>query len=149
MKLLLPEIKNIKHKKFIDMLNKGDKHMDICNELSIASSTGYQIKTKYAKYIHVVLPTDSTIDISLYDTKMIDYLKSINMRIANILSHKDIQNASITQLATTIGIVTEKIKLLEGKSTENIAHRHIHEMSDKDRKILSDLAKVYKESMLK
>jgi hypothetical protein len=148
-KLLLPEIQNPKHKEYIDRLNTGEKHADICKALCIASSTGYQIKRKYAGYINVVLPTDKTIDISRYDTEMIDYLKRINMRIGSILSTKDIQNSSITQLATTIGIVTEKIRLLEGKSTDNIAHKHIHEMSDKERSFLKDLAERYKKSMLK
>ncbi len=147
-KYIFMDIKNNKHKKYVELANKGIKNTEICKELHIAGSTGYQIRAKYKEYIGMMKPINNTTDITKYEDTLHDNLKYLILRYTNELKHKDIKKASHSQIATTIGILFDKLRLHEGKSTSNVLHKHIEDMTDEEQKKLREIAKLYKESML-
>tara|TARA_Y100000310_G_scaffold182236_1_gene182309 strand:+ start:13463 stop:14041 length:579 start_codon:yes stop_codon:yes gene_type:complete len=64
-------------------------------------------------------------------------IENIKRRIAESISEKDINKASLLQKLTSFGVLFDKGRLLEGKSTENIEEHHrIEELNQTKQELL-------------
>jgi hypothetical protein len=140
---------NTKHKNYIELANKGIKNSEICKKLCIADSTGYQIRRKYKDQIGLTKLTETNVDIRRYDDDLTKGLKTIILKITDILQTKNLQKESSPQLLKALGIAFDKLRLHEGKSTSNIAHKHVNEMSTEEKEVLRELANEYKKKLFK
>jgi hypothetical protein len=91
---------------------------------------------------------DKTTDLEHYEDKLISNLKTISLEVSNILINKSMQNESSVQLMKTLGIAIDKLRLIEGKSTHNIASQIVHNLNPEQLKQLEALGESLIKSML-
>ena len=91
---------------------------------------------------------DNNTNVDQYDTDIVTKYKKISLSIADTITLGDIKKASLSQRVMALGILQDKINLKEGKSTENIAHRVLHELSPESIKQIQELGRSLIKRML-
>lgn len=128
-------------KAIVHDLKSGKKQKDIAEHYGVHATTVARIKSRYKDLIesdNQLQVYENYANVEKYEAKVINNLKSASISISNILKDKSWQQQSAPQLAKTLGIMIDKLRLLEGKSTSNVAHNVLHQLSPDDRKILQE-----------
>ena len=114
------------------------------------SRTNYHwIKRKYGDALISPKALELTpINTEKYELELIGKSKYIALKLANTLIHKNYTGASIAQLTSALVNVNAMLRLEQGKSTENIAHRVLHDMNPKQLALIKDAVMNLKKSML-
>jgi 4-diphosphocytidyl-2C-methyl-D-erythritol kinase len=135
--------------KVMGLLAQNVKPGDIAKQLGIATKRVYNIKTNYYNKSNSPQSINNIHDISNYEESVINSLKAVTMEISNTLLNKSYKNESSVQLMKSLGIAIDKLRLIEGKSTENIAQKVIAQLDPQQLKIIEEMGKSLIESMLK
>lgn len=140
-----------KHKVIIHDIKSGMKVKDIATKFNMNPVSISRIKSKYKDLIE----NDNNLQVyenykyvEDYENRVVNNMKSASIAISNILSTKSWQNMSAPQLTTALATMIDKLRLLEGKSTSNIAQQVIHNLSDDDRKLLRGAIGKFKHAYL-
>lgn len=136
------------NKDIIELVNKGLKPSVISKQLGIPVSKVYNVKSYYKQHRSDIQTSGNTKDLVKYDDTLIKNLKTINLEISNTLLSKSFKKESSTQLMKTLGISIDKLRLIEGKSTVNIAQHILHTLNPEQLNIIKESIKSLKESML-
>jgi plasmid maintenance system killer protein len=118
--------------KILDCLKKGMLNKDIAKLVDCDTSYISQVKSKYYTDI-----TDNKIEI-LDDIKEIESLSLIKAKILNLISIDKLSLASAKSLVDMYSIISNQARLLQGKSTENIAINNIHSLDKKQLSIIKN-----------
>ena len=141
----MPKNDEIVHK----YLAKGLKPKEIMAETGLSQTQVYRSNSRYKAKQGAIQVLDKTVDIVRYHDDILDIYKRLSLSVGNSITNKDIQKTSLAQKTTIMAILTDKIRLIEGKSTENIAIDVIASLDSKQLDILKDLSKSLIKSMLK
>ena len=133
----------------IKLLGEGVPGTDVAKALGKTPAAIYSIKRHYKDEIDKALTIKNTIDITKYESDINVILKRNILRMGNTILNKDISKSSIDQLARTFGIMFDKLRLIEGKSTQNVATQVLHNLNPEQLEIIKDSIRSLKESMLK
>lgn len=134
--------------KAIKMLKSGIKPGKIAEQLGLEPKRIYNIKNYYINNSPAILDTNNNRDISKYEEQVIHNLKHITLDISDTLLSKSLKKESSTQLMKSLGIAIDKLRLIEGKSTVNIASQIVHNLNNSQLEILKDIGKSLIKSML-
>ena len=91
---------------------------------------------------------DITKEVDKFDQRLINIYKNLSIAIGNTITYKDIKRASLSQRLTSLAIATDKLRLLEGKSTANISAKIVGSLEPEQIEILQDLGQRLIKSML-
>ena len=91
---------------------------------------------------------DITKEVDKFDSRLINIYKNLSIAIGNTITYKDIKRASLSQRLTSLAIATDKLRLLEGKSTANISAKIVGSLEPEQMEILQDLGQRLIKSML-
>ena len=141
----MPKNDEIVHK----YLDKGLKPKEIVAKTGLSQTQVYRSNSRYKKKQGDIQVLDKTTDIVRYHDDILDIYKRLSLSVGNSITNKDIQKTSLAQKTTIMAILTDKIRLIEGKSTENIAIDVIASLDSKQLDILKDLSWSLIKSMLK
>ena len=141
-------MRKIDRESAIKMLNNGFKPADVAKELQISVRSVYNARAYDRQQDKDKQVVDINSNIQEYDDKFIDKLKSLNVQVANSILYTDIKKASLAQRTTTMAILIDKIRLLEGKSTTNINANVIASLNPQQLDILKEMGKSLIKSML-
>lgn len=133
----------------VKLLGKGHKPSEVASILSVPVKRVHNVKASARRAGKLVKHSDITKDIVNYEPQLIDNIKYITLEISNTLLSKSFQKESSTQLAKTLGILIDKLRLIEGKSTQNISAQIVGSLEPEQLKILEDMGKSLIKSMLK
>ncbi len=136
------------HKDIIGLVNAGVSNKDICVQLSCKPHTVYYVKRTHRSHLTAAQITNKTIDIHKYNDSIADTLKYNILNMAYTIQDKDLQKASLPQVVTSMAICIDKLRLIEGKSTQNIATQVLHNMNQDQLDIITASIRSLKESML-
>ena len=75
-------------------------------------------------------------------------LKYNILRMGNTITQIPLQKTSLSQLTTSMAIMIDKLRLLEGKSTANISTQILHSLNPEQLNIIQESIKSLKKSML-
>ena len=141
----MPKNDEIVHK----YLDKGLKPKEIVAKTGLSQTQVYRSNSRYKAKQGAIQVLDKTTDIVRYHDDILDIYKRLSLSVGNSITNKDIQKTSLAQKTTIMAILTDKIRLIEGKSTENIAIDVIASLDSKQLDILKDLSRSLIKSMLK
>lgn len=136
------------HDDIIELINKGYKNTDICNQLSIKPNVLYYVKRRYRDRLAPPQDTSNITDITNYAEDIDNILRKNILRLGNTIINKDIDKASLSQLTTSFGIMYDKLRLHEGKSTQNIGANLLVNLDESQLELIKETIKSLKESML-
>ena len=136
-------------KEIKELLKLGVPGTEIAKRLGCAPSKVYSIKAYHKAEIDSAKVLNKDVDISNYEDLIATNLKSNILRVSNTISNKDIQKASLSQLSTSMAIMIDKLRLIEGKSTANVSTRLLAAIEPEQLEIIKESIKSLKESMLK
>jgi hypothetical protein len=140
----MPKNDEIVHK----YLAKGLKCKEIMTETGLSQTQVYRSNSRYKTKQSNIQVLDSNTDITKYHADMLDIYKRLSLSVGNSITNKDITKTSLAQKTTIMAILTDKIRLIEGKSTENIAIDVIATLDKDTLDKLKDLSKSLIKSML-
>jgi hypothetical protein len=130
------------------LLDKGLKPKQICKETGLSVTQVYRSAGRYRQASKSIQPIDSNSDITKYHDDMLDLYKRLSLSVGNSITNRDIKKSSLAQKTVIMATLTDKIRLIEGKSTENIAIDIVAGLDDKTLKELKDLSRSLIKSML-
>jgi hypothetical protein len=70
------------------------------------------------------------------------------MLVSNHIKNFNLKRVSLAQATTTLGILIDKQRLIQGKSTQNIAQQIMHNLNPEQVEIIKESIKSLKISML-
>lgn len=117
---------------FLALYYGGWKETDIAKKFGVTKSA----VSKRIKALGLV-PREN-FDITNYDNILPDILKNKVFEAVQQITPDKYKNASLAMLGTFIATIIDKIRLLEGKSTENIAAQAVHSLDPETRKLLQE-----------
>jgi hypothetical protein len=132
----------------LGLLKLGKSGTEIAKTLGCKATRVYSIKRYYSDEIEIAKIANNTRDITNYDGEISKLLKSNILNINNAIINKDLSRASLSQLSGAFGTLFDKLRLLEGKSTQNIQSNVINNLNPEQISIIKDSIKSLKESML-
>ena len=135
--------------KIIDLLKSGKPGTKIAKLLDVSPATVYSVKKNYKDEIVASKELIEQINTNNYSDDLDYNLKASIIKLSNNILNKDLKQASLSQLATTLGILFDKHRLLTGKSTQNIATQILTNIDENQLKIIQESIQSLKESMLK
>jgi hypothetical protein len=134
--------------KITKLLNKNMKPAEIASTLDVPVKRVYNVRSSARRAGELVQTGDNTRDIEKYEPELINNIKYITLDISNTLRDKSFQKESSTQLAKTLGILIDKLRLIEGKSTHNISAQIVASLDEQQLNKLKEIGKSLIESML-
>ena len=134
----------VKTEDILGRLKIGLKPVDIARELDVTPSRVYSVKKYYKDDINTALAINNNINITNYTEDINNNLKCNIIRLSNALSNKDLSKAPLGQIAAAIGTLIDKQRLIEGKSTQNIATQVLHNMNPEQMDIIKESIKSLK-----
>ena len=137
------------HYDIIQDINKGKTNVEICNQRNVEKHVVFYVKRKYKDRLNAVQVRNNAGDLSKYEEDLTRNLKLASLTLSDILAQKSWKNMSAPQLTTAIGTIIDKLRLIEGKSTANVAHQVLHALDEDDKKILRDAMSDLKHAFLK
>jgi DNA-directed RNA polymerase sigma subunit (sigma70/sigma32) len=99
--------------KILTLLGKNVKPTEIANILGVPVTRVRNVQARARRAGELAKPTDITKDIENYEPQLINNIKSISLEVSNTLLNKSFQKESSTQLAKTLGILIDKLRLIE------------------------------------
>lgn len=135
--------------KIIDLLKSGKPGTGIAKLLGVSAATVYSIKRTYKDEIVASKELIEQINTNNYSDDLDNNLKASIIKLSNNILNKDLKHASLSQLATTLGILFDKHRLLTGKSTQNVSTQILSQLDDRQLEIINKSIQSLKESMLK
>ncbi len=124
------------------------KPVKIAKLLKCSAVMVYDTKKNIGRLETGLEPTNNIVDISVYDSTIVNNLKTIILRIGDILTTKPLQKESSVQLMKSIGIAIDKLRLIEGKSTQNILVQTFHDLPNDIKTMLRETVSQYKDNKL-
>jgi len=140
--------KSAETEQILKMLKVGVAGTDIAERVGCKPSRVYSIKRYYKDEIEVAQVSNNTLDISRYNDDIDTILKSNILRLGNTIANYNIEKASLSQLTTAFGIMYDKLRLHQGKSTSNNAVQILHNINPEQLEIIESAVKSLKKSML-
>jgi len=134
--------------KIIKLVEKGLKPKEIATTLNLPVQRVYNVQARARAAGELIKHNDIIKDLDNYEPQLINNIKSISLEVSNTLLNKTFQKESSTQLAKTLGILIDKLRLIEGKSTQNISAQIVHNLNSEQLKILEEMGKSLIISML-
>ena len=136
------------HKDIINLINLGQNNTQISKQLSVTMPVIFYVKRRYKDRLETLKPIVLDTNISNYENIVVTNLKNIVIKLTNTLTGKSIQKESSTQLLKSIGIAIDKLRLIEGKSTQNILVQTFHDLPDDIKSMLRETVTAYKDNKL-
>ena len=144
-----PAIANEKHRAIIKSINAGDDLQTILAKHSISRPSYHRIKKRYKDQLNEGLPIEITENsVAKYSSELLNKSKYVALKLANTLVNRNMTGASISQLTTSLVNVNQMVRLEEGKSTENIAHKVLHNLDESQLELLRSSIADMKKSLL-
>ena len=132
----------------IQLVNDGYDNAAIKRKLNVTNHQIYYAKrTRKADIVERQL-SETNSNIVKYDEGVSNILKNNILRIGNTITQIPLQKVSLSQLTTSMAIMIDKLRLLEGKSTANISTQILHNINPEQLEIIQRSIKSLKESML-
>ena len=135
-------------KKIVKLLNKSVKPSDIANILDVPVRRVYNVRSRAKITGELTQVSDISNSLVNYEPELIDNIKHTTLSISTILTKKNFNKESSTQLAKTMGILIDKLRLIEGKSTQNISAQIVGSLEPEQLKILEEMGRSLIKSML-
>jgi glycine betaine/choline ABC-type transport system substrate-binding protein len=67
-------------------------------------------------------------------------MRGLQRRLLTSITDKDIKKASAQARITTLAILEDKIRMMEGKATEHIAHQHYQQLDPESMEAIKQLS---------
>ena len=135
-------------KKIVKLLKKSVKPSDIANILDVPVRRVYNVRSRAKITGELTQVSDISNSLVNYEPELIDNIKHTTLSISTILTKKNFNKESSTQLAKTMGILIDKLRLIEGKSTQNISAQIVGSLEPEQLKILEEMGRSLIKSML-
>lgn len=129
--------------KCIEMIEKNISQRDIANYFGVTSSAINQIKSRY--YVDFKESEITAID----DIEKANELELIQAKILKLFSISKLNRLTANSLADVFIKINNVSRLLQNKSTENIAIANIHKLDDKTLQIVEQAIKGITNNALK
>lgn len=143
--------KAISQSKIAEVLERyklGQTGTVIAGETGLSVSTVYSIKKRYKEDLNTALTIKNKVNIDNYESELSNSLKRNILLCSNSINNYNYNKASLNQLIYAMGIMFDKLRLMEGKSTVNIANNVINSLNPEQLAIINDSIKSLKESIL-
>lgn len=131
-----------------DMLKAEIPGTEIARQLGVTPTRVYSINNYYKKEIDSYRLSNKQVDVSDYEENVVNILKTNVVRIGNTLKTKDLSKSNVSQLSNSMSVLIDKIRLIEGKSTQNIAAQIIHNLNPDQLSIIQESIMSLKKSIL-
>lgn len=144
--------KGLSQSKIAEILERyklGQSGTKIAKEMGLTVNSVYSVKKRYKEDLNNALTIKNKINIDNYEDDLTNNLKRNILLMSNRINNYDLNKVSINQLVYAMGIMFDKLRLIEGKSTSNVAHQVIDSLDSNQLEIIKDSIKSLKESMLK
>ena len=114
----------------------------------VTPASVYSVGKRYKTEIESAKLVNKQLDITNYNDDIEVLLKSNIVRLGNTIANTNLQKASLSQVTTSFGILFDKLRLLQGKSTSNVASNIALSLNPEQLEIVNSAIKSLKESML-
>lgn len=141
--------KSPKKDKIRDLIIKGHDVKDIAKIANTSTGTVYQVRSQMRRENGGALIPKKTLDINNYEAVLDNNNKYIIMKYGNELINRDISKVPINQLISVLRNSFDMDRIIQGKSTVNIAQNIIHGFNPDQLEIIKESIKSLKKSMLK
>lgn len=138
-----------KKREIIERLKLEQPGTKIAKELGLTLNAVYTVKRRAKQEIETALTIKNNIDINKFESDITNNLKRNLLNINNHILSYNYNKASLNQLIYAFGILFDKLRLIEGKSTTNIATQIMTHLNPEQLAIIQDSIRSLKESMLK
>ena len=132
----------------IAALQTGLRPVDVANKLNLPKSQVYSINQRYNEVIEKNKTLIRQVNVDDYEDVLIENIKKSIMLLSNTISTTCYQKSSLSQQTTSLGILIDKLRLLEGKSNNNIDIHILIDQSPELKATLNRFAIEFKKGLL-
>lgn len=141
----LPEAQRLE---IIERLKMGQPGTEIAKLMGVSYNAVMTLKHRNREAVETALTIKNNINIDNYEEDITNNIKKNILNIHNHILSYNYKKASLNQLVYAFGIMFDKLRLIEGKSTANIATQVMTQLNSEQLDIIKDSIRSLKESML-
>ena len=135
-------------KKIVELLKLDLPGTEIAKRVGVSRPAVYSVKKRFKDDINAAKVLKNNVNIEKFNEDLEDILKTNIVRLGNTIASKDLTKASVNQLATSLSILYDKLRLHQGKSTSNSAVEIVASFRPEQLEIIQEAIKSLKKSML-
>lgn len=97
---------------------------------------------------HLDLINRNDLDINNFEGQAADILKQKAYTLMNYITPEKMANAPLNVMGVFLGVLIDKIRLLEGKSTSNVAAMNLHAIEPEQLDVIKDAVKKFTQQQI-
>ena len=132
----------------IAALQTGLRPVDVAEKMGVSPGAVYDVNRRYKNVIESNKSLLRQINTDNYEDVMIENLKKSLVLLSNTIANTNYNKSSLSQQTTSLGILIDKLRLLEGKSNNNIDIHILIDQSPELKATLNRFALEFKKGLL-